>query len=67
MEKLRPDVPALMGKMLERSEKVKAVKYGVDQIAKPYYELCEALSDTYTPAEFENPFEMETWRAEAGL
>lgn len=67
MEKLLPDAPALMKQMRERSEKVKAVKYGVDQIARPYYELCEALGDTYNPAEFENPFEMETWRTEAGL
>ena len=67
VEKLLPDVPALMRQMLERSEKIKAIKYGVDQIGKPYYEMCEALGETYGSAEFENPFEMETWRTEAGL
>ncbi len=67
VEKLLPDAPALMQQMLERSEKVQTIKYGVDRIAKPYYALCEALGDTYSPAEFENPFEMETWRTEAGL
>ena len=67
VENLIPDVAALMKQMMERSEKVQAIKYGVDQVARPYYELCEALGDTYNPAEFENPFEMETWRTEAGL
>lgn len=56
-----------MKKMLECSEIIKTINYGVDQIAEPYYELCEALGDTYNPAEFDNPFEMETWRTEAGL
>ena len=67
VENLIPDVPALMKRMLERSEMIKTIKYGVDQIARPYYELCEALGDTYKLGEFDNPFQFEMWMKQAGM
>lgn len=67
VENLIPDAPALMKKMLERSEMIKTIKYGVNEIARPYYELCEALGDTYKLGEFDNPFQLEMWMKQAGM
>ena len=67
IRKLMPDIGAAMQKMIEGAELVKGIAFVIDKLTRPYYELCKALGHPYDPNEFENFFEMDQWRREAGL
>ncbi len=67
IRKLMPDIGAAMQKMIESAELIKGIAFVIDKLTRPYYELCKALGHAYNPNEFENLFEMDQWRREAGL